>query len=245
MTDDERLQQASLQLEAAHQQLQLLTDTIAHDLRAPLRTIASFAARVAESAGPRLDEREREQLQRVREAATRLTTLLDALGELSRASHAELRPTEVDLSLLAEWVLAELQDADTARAVEARVQPGLWVRGDEHLLKVLLTQLLHNAWKFARAGEAVRVEVDGTGDAGRLRLTVRDHGIGFDPRYAHKLFEPLQRLHGPEEGGGHGLGLAIARRIAQRHGGTIAADSRPGYGAAFIVDLPALEGSSR
>lgn len=245
MTDDERLHQASLQLEAAHKQLQLLTDTIAHDLRAPLRTIGTFAAHVAESAGPRLDEREREQLQRVRDAATRLTGLLDALGELSRATHAELRPAEVDLSLLAEWVLAELQDADSSRAVEARVQPGLRVRGDEHLLKRLLSQLLHNAWKFARPGEPVRIEVDGTCDDGRLRLTVRDHGIGFDPRYAHKLFEPLQRLHGPEQGAGHGLGLAIAQRIAQRHGGAITADSRAGDGAAFILELPALEGSSR
>lgn len=245
MTDDERLHQASLQLEATQKQLQLLTDTIAHDLRAPLRSIASFAARLAETAGPRLDERERDQLQRVHAAAARLTAMLDALGELSRATHAELHPTEVDLSLLADWVLAELQDAGPGRTVQARVQPGLFVRGDEHLLKLMLAQLLHNAWKFARAAEPARIEVSGEAHDGRLHLTVRDHGIGFDPRYAHKLFEPLQRLHAADQGGGHGLGLAIAQRIAQRHGGGITADSRPGDGAAFIVELPALEGSSR
>ncbi|HEV8694474.1 MAG TPA: ATP-binding protein [Lysobacter sp.] len=243
MTDE--LEQARTQLQSAQKQLQLLTDAITHDLRAPLRSIESFAARVAESAASRLEERERDQLQRVLEAAARMTSLLAALGELSRATHAELHTAEVDLSLLAEWVLAELQDAQPDRQTQIGVQPGLFTQGDERLLKQMLTQLLHNAWKFSPAQSAVRIEISGETHDGRQTLTIRDHGVGFDNRYAHKLFEPLQRLHGPEQGGGHGLGLAIAQRIAQRHGGCITADSRPGDGAVFTVELPALEGSPR
>lgn len=236
---DDESPQARARLDAARGQLQLLTDAITHDLRAPLRSIESFTERIAGSAHDRLTVREREQLQRVRDAAARMTSLLTAFGELSHATQAELQPRPVDMSLLAEWVLTELQEGEPARAVELRVQPGLAVRGDERLLRLMLSQLLHNAWKFSAGRDAVRIEVAGETHAGRCRVTVRDHGTGFDPRYLHKLFVPLQRLHGREEGGGHGLGLAIAARIAERHGGGITADSQPGDGAAFTVDLPA------
>lgn len=236
-----QLQQAQLQLDAAHQQLQLLTDSVSHDLRAPLRAIESFSARLAESAAAKLDASERDQLRRVRAAAAGMSSLLDALGELSRATRAELTPIDVDLSLLADWVLAELQDADPHRRVQLQVQPGLFARGDERLLKLMLTQLLHNAWKFSGDADPIRIEVRGERAGDRQTLVVRDHGIGFDPRYTHKLFTPLQRLHGPEQGAGHGLGLAIAERILQRHGGRITADSQPGDGATFTVELPAAE----
>jgi signal transduction histidine kinase len=124
------------------------------------------------------------------------------------------------------------------------VQPGLVAHGDERLLRLLLAQLLHNAWKFSAAASETRIEVTGTRDGRRCRVQVCDHGIGFDPRYHHKIFEPLQRLHTAEEGAGHGLGLAIAQRIAMRHGGTITATSRPGDGATFTVELPGLDEGS-
>lgn len=224
-------------LEVARRQLQLLTDAIAHDLRAPLRAIEGFTARVATTAHERLDPGEREQLQRVRAAAARMDGLLEALGELSRATHAPLQPVEVDLSLLAEWILADLQAAQPERVVQVEVQPGLQVRGDERLLRLLFTQLLANAWKFSTGASPAHIAVSGTREAGGCRVLIRDNGIGFDPRYADKLFQPLQRLHGAEEGAGHGLGLAIAQRIAQRHGGGIGAASRPGDGALFTVEL--------
>ena len=220
-------------------QLQLFTDAVSHDLRAPLRAIESFSRRLAERAGERLDDEEREHLQRIRQAAKRMTGLLDALNELSHATRTELRSSRVDLSLLAEWVGAELQDADPARAAQVRIQPGLTCWGDERLLKVMLAQLLDNAWKFTDPAQPVRIEVDGAVDGNRLRVTVRDHGTGFDMRYVHKLFEPFQRLHGPDQGGGHGLGLTVAQRIVQRHGGAIHAQSHVGEGAAFTLDLPA------
>lgn len=226
------------QLDAARRQLQLLTDAITHDLRAPLRIIEGFTARVATSAHERLEAAEREQLQRVRDAAARMNALLEELGELSRATHAPLQATEVDISLFAEWILADLQAAEPDRAADIHVQPGLSVQGDERLLRLLLTQLLRNAWTFCATAPVTRIEVTGTRDGDRLRFAIRDNGIGFDPRYAGKMFEPLQRLHSAEQGAGHGLGLAIARRVAHRHGGDITAISQPGDGAEFIVELP-------
>ena len=246
MNEDESPQQARAQLEAARRQLQLLTDAITHDLRAPLRTIEGFATRVAASAHERLDEREREQLQRVRDAATRMNALLEELGELSRATHAPLQTGDVDISLFAEWILSDLQAGEPERPVRLHVQPGLSVRGDERLLRLMLAQLLHNAWKFSATAAETCIEVTGTRDGQVFRVEVCDHGIGFDPRYLHKIFEPLQRLHTAEEGAGHGLGLAIAQRIAMRHGGTITAASRPGDGATFTVELPGKdEGTPR
>jgi len=240
MTESDPLLQAQAQLEAARRQLQLLTDTISHDMRAPLRSIEAFVARVTDSAHERLNASEREQLQRVSDAAMRMEALLEGLGELSRATHAELEYEDVDFSGLADWILADLQAAEPTRIVDLQVQPGLCVRGDERLLRQLLTRLLHNAWKFSATRPVTRIDVSGRHEQGRSLLVIRDQGIGFDPRYMDKLFQPLQRLHGAEQGAGHGLGLAIAQCIATRHGGRIAANSQPGDGATFTVDLPGM-----
>lgn len=243
----ERLRRAEAEtraeaLDASKGQLQLFADAVAHDLRAPLRSIESFSALLASRAGDQLDATARDHLERVRNAASRMSSLLAALGDLSHATRVELKPGPVDLSLLADWVLAELQDAEPERRVDVTVQPGLAAHGDEHLLKLLLAQLLDNAWRFTRARSPARIEVGGNNDADGLHLYVRDNGSGFDMRYAHKLFQPFQRLHGPDQGGGHGLGLAIAQRIADRHHGRLRAESEPDVGSTFHLDLPVTEG---
>lgn len=235
---DDSLQHPLADLE---RQLQLLTETVAHDLRAPLRAIEGFTARVAASAHDRLEPAERDQLQRVRDAATRMGALLEALNDWSHATRARVTRQPVDLSLLAEWAIADQCEAEPGRAVQAHVQPGLTAMGDERLLRRLFDHLLANAWQFAVPGEAVRVDIHGEQVEGWLRVHVEDRGIGFDPRHAHKLFEPLQRLHGPMEGARHGLGLAIAQAIVLRHGGTIDAVSQPGDGARFTVELPTVD----
>lgn len=227
-------------LEAANRQLQLFAEAVSHDLRAPLRSIERFSALLAERVGDGIDATSLDYLARVRNAAARMAELLDALGDLSYVTLAELKPAPVDLSLLAEWVAAELQEAEPARAAEVRVQPRLTGYGDERLLKLLLVQLIGNAWKFSRGCPLVRIDVAGETLAdGCMRLRVTDAGCGFDMRYAHKLYEPFQRLHGPDEGGGHGLGLAIAHRIVERHHGHLRAQSRPGAGTTFELELPA------
>ena len=232
--------QGAAALEAANRQLQLFADAVSHDLRAPLRSIESFAGLLAERAGATLDATSQDYLARVRGAAARMSSLLAALTELSYVSRAELHPAAVDLSLLADWVVTELREAEPDRAADVAVQAGLTGYGDERLLKLLLGHLLGNAWKFTRGCPEVRIRVSGEADvAGALRLRVADSGCGFDMRYAHKLFEPFQRLHGPDQGGGHGLGLAIAQRIAARHHGRLDGHSVAGEGSVFELELPA------
>lgn len=226
-------------LEIACEDMQRFAYGVSHDLRAPLRSISSFARLLADRAGDGLDEQGRDYLRRIREAAAQMEGLTAGLQDLSRVMHGEFRSEPVDVSLLADWAGAELQDAEPQRAASIEVQPGLVARGDERALKQLFSALLHNAWKFSRERERVRIEVGGAREGRVLRVDVRDHGIGYDPRYADKLFQPFQRLHGADEGAGNGLGLAIAQRIAERHGGRISARSEPGAGATFTIELPA------
>lgn len=221
--------------------LEHLAYGISHDLRAPLRGIAGFAAKLEESGA--IDGADAHaDLARIRAAAVRAECLVDGLLELLRATRQPLHDDVVDISLLCEWVAAELQDADPARATAIEIPPGLSARGDEHWLKVLLHHVFDNAWKFSAGRERVEIAVEGRVEGERLRLAVRDRGCGFDMRYADKLFLPFQRLHGAEQGGGNGLGLAIAQQLAQRHGGAIHAQSTPGEGSTFFIELPAAPG---
>ncbi|WP_237056795.1 sensor histidine kinase [Marilutibacter chinensis] len=237
-----RVEHHGAELEVSHRQLQLFADAVTHDLRAPLRAIESFSERLARNLEDRLDDASRDHLERIRSAATRMSDLLSALGRLSQATRAELRIRPVDLSLLADWACAERQDADPARTVQVRIQPGLGIEGDERLLKMMLDEVINNAWKFTRDRSRPLIEIEGgivdTDEGPRLQLRVRDNGCGFDMRYAHKLYEPFQRLHGPDQGGGHGLGLAIAHRIARRHGGRVRAESTPEVGSTITIELP-------
>nr|WP_222566100.1 ATP-binding protein [Lysobacter antarcticus] len=228
-------------LDAMRRQLQTQVDAVAHDLRAPLRSITNFSGLLARKLDEGLDATSRDHFGRIRAAAARMAGLLDGLAELSRASTAQVREGAVDLSMLADWVGAELQDAHPDREFVITVQPDLSARGDEHLLKTMLIQLLDNARRFSHDDGPVSVDVAGTQVDGMLQLSIRDRGRGFDMRYRHKLFEPFQRLHGADEGAGDGLGLAIAQRIAERHGGRIDAESEPDAGSVFHIYLPAAQ----
>ncbi|HWS77343.1 MAG TPA: PAS domain S-box protein [Thermomonas sp.] len=238
---EQRVQERTAELEAAHRRLEAFAYGVSHDLRAPLRTIDGFAAQLARQAGEALDAQAHEQLARIRMASARMGTLIDSLLELARIGRAVLKPAPVDVSLLAEWVAAEMQDLHPARPALVHVQPGLEVVGDERLLKGLLTQLLRNAWQFSASRERVDVEVEGARNGHGLQFVVRDRGIGFDMAYAGKLFEPFQRLHGSEQGSGDGIGLTIAQQIAARHHGGIRAEARPDAGASFHVELRDLQ----
>jgi signal transduction histidine kinase len=225
------------ELQAVREEQRTFAEGISHDLRAPLRAIDTFAALVEKDPG--LGEDSRQHLRRVRGGAARLGGLFDALLEFSRAGRADLRLQPVDLGLVAEWLVAELRDGEPARDAQLVVEAGLEVVGDEHLMKVLMSQLLGNAWKFSRDRDHVSIRISGERIGGRLHVGVHDAGCGFDMAYVGKLSQPFQRLVGSEQGGGHGLGLAIARRIVERHGGRLSARSGPGPGASFLFDLPA------
>ena len=164
--------------------------------------------------------------------------LIDAMLKLARIGRAEPEVADVDMSALAEDVVAGLADADPGRAIDLRIEPGMRAQGDRTLLQNLLENLLGNAWKFTRDRDDARIEFSSEmGDDQRPWFVVRDNGAGFDPDYASKLFKPFQRLHSQDEFPGHGIGLASVKRIIERHGGEIRAEGRPGQGAAFRFRL--------
>ncbi len=232
-----RVQARTREVDAANRRMEAFVNGVSHDLRAPLRTIDGFANQLARNTGGLLDEQSMGHLERIRGATTRMAGLLDSLLELARVNRAELRLTPVDVSMLAEWVLAELQDADPQRAADVQVESGLEVIGDERLLKTMLTELLGNAWRFSASKPQVRIEVRGQRSGNMLQLAIGDEGIGFDMSFSAKLFEPFQRLHGIDEGAGNGIGLTIAQQVAMRHSGNIQAQAEPGSGACFHVEL--------
>lgn len=234
-----RLNEVEAQLQRQSRMQEAFAYGVSHDLRAPLRAIMTFADLLAQRAEGGLDALGRDHLRRIRAAAMRMDRLLDALHDLSLACRATLQPRLVDISLLADWVATEIRDRDRQRRARIEVAPRLTAWGDERLLKLMLSQLIDNAWRFTAAADDVRIQVEGEQVGQQTHLRVRDHGIGFDMRYADKLFEIFGRLHGDDEGAGAGIGLAIAQCVAQRHGGRIRADSAPGQGSVFHIELPA------
>lgn len=213
---------------------------ISHELRAPFRAVEQFARRLGERADAPDPATTRDHLTRIRDAAGHAGRLIDGLLETMRAARPPRAPGPVDVSLLGEWICAELQDADPGRPVELRIAPDLWAWGDEHALKQMLGKLLDNAWRFSAHRDRVRIALDGERLGARVRLQIRDAGRGFDMRYAERLFVPFKRLHGSDDGAGHGLGLAIAQRIAHAHGGHIRVQSEPDVGTTFTIELPAV-----
>ena len=234
---ERRLQQATRELEALRCEQQALAHGLSHDLHAPVRAIDSFAWLLQRNT--QLDAQASDQLRRIREASARMARLLERLQAFVNAGIAPLQSRQVDLSLLAEWIGAELQEAEPARRITLQVQPGLQAAGDERLLRTLLTQLLDNACRHS-PGE-VRIEISGGHDGDGTALQVRDHGSGFDMALAGKLGQPFQRLHADDGTEGSGLGLAIAQRIVARHGGSLRLESAPGAGTCVHVFLPAAQ----
>jgi len=243
-TLEARVEQRTRELTLANRELESFAYSVSHDLRAPLRTVEGFSRLLAERFSSAMGPEGLDYLSRVRNAANRMDALIDALLKMSRITRDPLRHAQVDLSRMAEEVVAELRQGDPAREVEVTIEPGLSAGGDPALLRNLLQNLLGNAWKFTAGRAPARIELaDDTGRAeavaGMAAFVVRDNGAGFDPAYASKLFRPFQRLHGADEYEGHGIGLATVRRIVERHGGSIQAEGRAGQGASFRFILPA------
>lgn len=231
------LETSNRELAVANQELEAFLHSIAHDLRTPLRGIDGFAHVLAEEEGPRLGPVAADHLQRIRAGAARMGQLLDDLLSLSRLGRSPLRLRPVDVSALVEEVAAELRESEPERTVRVVVQPGLRAVADRALLRIVLENLLSNAWKCTRVRSEARIEVGGEPCSGVFAYYVRDDGIGFDPTYAGKLFAPFQRLHANPELDGTGIGLAMVQRIVHRHAGRVWAESVPGEGATFFFTL--------
>lgn len=224
-------------LEHKNRELESFSYAVSHDLRAPLRRIDSFSRAVLESQAERLDDPGRRYLERVREASQHMSQLIDDVLYLSRVTRADLRDQEVDLSALANLVVARLQEGDPARKVEFKVRPGVMVTGDGQLLRIAMENLLENAWKFTSKEADARIEFGVTQASSEPTYFVRDNGAGFDMTYADRLFGPFQRLHPQGEFPGSGIGLATVQRIIHRHGGRVWAEGLVGQGATFQFTL--------
>jgi len=220
-----------------NRELEAFSWSVSHDLRAPVRALAGFAQALTEEYAGRLDGPGLDYLARILAASRRMSMLIDDLLQLSRVSRTELRRQKLDLSALVREVADEVQEREPGRPVAWRIQPGVEAHADARLLRVALVNLLENALKFTRPAAEPRVEFQARdGPEGRSYL-VRDNGAGFDMAYAGRLFQPFQRLHGPEEFEGTGVGLATLQRIVHRHGGRAWAEGQPGQGATFYFTL--------
>lgn len=237
---EQRVALRTAELESANKELETFSYSVSHDLRAPLRAIDGFSKIVLEDYSNQLDEQGKNYLDRVRAATQRMGDLIDDILSLSRITRLELRYETVNLSAIANEVLEELQKDQPERKVDRHVEPKLVAEGDPQLLRVLLTNLLGNAWKYTGKTAAALIGLGAIRNAdGTTDFYVRDNGAGFDMAYVDKLFSPFQRLHSSAEFQGTGIGLATVQRIIHRHGGKIRGDGVPNHGATFYFSLPA------
>ncbi len=226
--NEELLRLQNVQLETANKELDAFSYSVSHDLRAPLRAIDGFSQALLEDYGENLDSIGKDQLERVRLAAQRMSALIDDLLNLSRVSRSEIHRERLDLSAVVRSISEELRLTAPGRNVKFIITDGLTVDGDSRLLRVAIENLLGNAWKYTSNHSCARIEFGLHQDNGRSAYFVRDDGAGFDPRYSERLFGAFQRLHGATEFPGTGIGLATVQRIIRRHGGEIWAEVSSG-----------------
>ena len=231
----ERVERA---LHDANRELESFSYSVSHDLRAPLRSIDGFSQALVEDVGPQLPPDARSHLDRIRHATRRMGRLIDELMALSKVARVEMKRERVDLTDVAEQVVAELRRQQPSREVDVAIAPGLQATADPSLVRLALQNLIENAWKFSSRREGSTIEVGQARNAdGATAFFVRDNGAGFDPDYAHKLFGPFQRLHAVSEFPGTGIGLATVQRIVHRHGGRVWAEGQTNAGATFYFTL--------
>jgi PAS domain S-box-containing protein len=234
---ERRVQERTAQLQATNHELEAFCYSVSHDLRAPLRSVRGFTEVLLEQYATQLDLRGQDFLRRVRDASSQMDKLVDDLLRLSRVSRSEIQCQDVHLSRLAEEIIAELKKAEPSRNVEVSLEPGLQGRGDERLLRLVLDNLLRNAWKFTSKRPDARIEF-GCRKEGDPAFFVRDNGVGFDMIYENRLFGVFQRLHSASDYPGSGVGLAIVQRVINRHGGRVWAEGAVNSGATFHFTLP-------
>jgi DNA-binding response OmpR family regulator len=229
------------QLEWQNKELETFSYSVSHDLRNPLQIVGSLSEELLDDYADRLDDRGRDRLRRINAAALRMTDLITALLQLSRANRGELSTELVDISALATEVATELQRAEPERPARFSVAPAMTVHADRGLIRALLENLLGNAWKFTRRTACTEIEVSHRQDGGKTIYFVRDNGAGFQSVDTDAVFQPFQRLHDAREFPGTGIGLATAHRIVDRHGGRIWARGEVGRGATFSFTLERQE----
>jgi PAS domain S-box-containing protein len=233
---EQRVRDRTADLEASNRENQAFTYSASHDLRAPLRAVISFSEILLEDYAEQLDPIGRDYLHRMSTAATRMAATIDGLLDLSDIGRSELLRRPVELGELAREVLDDLRTAEPGRNVEAVIER-LPAQGDPRQLRLVIQNLVTNAWKFTRDNSNALIRIGTRDHHGVPAYYVEDNGTGFDMKYADKLFAPFQRLHSPAEYPGTGIGLAIVERVVERHGGRVWAESSVGGGATFYFTL--------
>ncbi|NGP75612.1 hypothetical protein G3570_03140 [Balneolaceae bacterium YR4-1] len=227
----------SVQLESAIDELESFTYSVAHDLRAPLRRLDGFSQELLNEYSEQLDETGKHYLNRIRVAAQKMGSLIDDLLKLSRISKKNIETEYFDLGTLALELVEELREWDTEREVAFHNEGDLGIHADKGLFRSLMQNLLSNAWKFSSDRKPAQIKVGSTVHKNRKTYYVQDNGVGFDMKFAGKLFRAFQRLHSEKKFEGTGIGLATVQRIINRHGGRIWAESKPEKGATFYFYL--------
>ncbi len=238
----ESLRERAAALEASNRELDAFCYSVSHDLRAPLRHIDGYVAVLQRKLQPLLDEESRRYLARVSGAARRAGELIDSLLSLSRMSRQTMKISKVDLGAMARALVREFKSDVENRNIEWRIGDIPTVAGDGSLLRIAITNLISNAIKFTRPRDRAVIEIGSSLRDSDIVVFVRDNGVGFDPAYAEKLFVVFNRLHPAGEFEGTGAGLAIVKRIIQRHGGSVWAVGEVDKGATFLFSLPCAVG---
>ena len=235
---EQRVADRTAQLQAVNKELEAFSYSVSHDLRAPLRHINGFSQALLEDYDDKLDETGKGYLQEVRSASQEMAQLIDDVLELARVTRSEMRQEVVNLSEVAQTVVRELQNREPERTATVNLDEGLSTRGDKRLLRIVLTNLLGNAWKFTSKQNKAKITFGSEQSNGEIFYFVRDNGAGFDMTYVNKLFGAFQRLHTAAEFEGTGIGLATVQRIINRHGGRVWAEGTVNTGATFYFALP-------
>jgi signal transduction histidine kinase len=234
---EQLVEERTTALTAINRELEAFSYSVSHDLRAPLLAFDGLSRALLDDYGDRFDDRAKDYLHRMRRASQRMGSVFDGLQSLFRVTSGEIHRERVDISAISAEIVDEIRAASPKRDVAVTIAPGMTVSADARLVRILLGNLISNAWKFTGKRSGATVEIGGELVEGEDRRFVRDNGVGFDMLYAHKLFGAFQRLHSQSEFPGAGIGLATVRRIVNRHGGRCWAEGAVGEGATFYFVL--------
>jgi signal transduction histidine kinase len=242
---ERRVLERTAELQSANSELEAFSYSVAHDLRGPLDSVGNTVFLINQSSREKLDSQAQEMLSVLPVVTARMARLIDDLLNLSRSKSVALHLEPVDLSGLANDIAEDLRAADAGRNVEVSIVPGLLAIADKGFMRIVLTNLLANAWKYSAKAAVARIEFGSRRQEGETVFYVCDNGAGFDPDLKHRLFQPFQRLHAQSEFAGTGIGLATVQRIVGRHGGRIWAEAELGKGATFFFTLQSFAQRTR